>query len=49
MNVYGLATQQAHEIVWTLFQRCNNVVNVQTTLQQRQNDTVCLLGKMTVA
>ena len=28
----------------TLFQRCNNVVDVQTTLLQRQNDVVCLLG-----
>ena len=26
------------------FQRCSNVVDVQTTLLQRQNDVVCLLG-----
>ena len=28
----------------TLFQRCNNVVDIQTTLNQRQNDVVRLLG-----
>ena len=29
----------------TLFQRCNNFVEVQTTLLQRQNDVMCLLNK----
>ena len=28
----------------TSFQRCNNVVDVRTTLLQRWNDVVCLLG-----
>ena len=32
----------------TLFRRCNNVFDVQTTLYQRQNDVVCLLGKSIV-
>ena len=29
----------------TPFQRCNNVVDVQTMLYQRQNDGMCLLGR----
>ena len=32
----------------SLFQRCNNIVDVQTTLYQHQNDVVCLLGKYTI-
>ena len=29
-----------------LFQRCNDVVDIQTTLHQSQNDIVCLLGNV---
>ena len=32
----------------TLSQGCNNVVDVQTTLYQRQNDVVCLLGSNSI-
>ena len=30
----------------TLFKLCNNVVDIQTTLYQRQNDVVCLLDSL---
>ena len=36
----GLYPQQTHTM---LFQCCNNVGDIQTTLYQRQNDVVCLL------
>ena len=34
----------SHSKHTTLFQCCNNVVDVQKTLLQRQSDAVCLLG-----
>ena len=40
-SVYSDSSGFSHT---TFFQRCNDVVDVQTTLLQRQNDVVCLLG-----
>ena len=34
------------EITITIVGRCNNVVDVQTTLYQRQNDVMSVLGRM---
>ena len=39
----SLVLLSAQEVRATSFRRCNNVVDVQTTLYQRQNDVVCFL------
>ena len=43
-NIQGFYIRKDPSKHTTSFQRCNNVVDAQTTLYQRQNDVVCLLG-----
>ena len=43
LSLFGLLILTSKHM--TSFWRCNNVIDVQATLLQRQNDVVCLLGK----